>query len=80
MTTKEKLIAMAKAAHGVDITPCSGQTEFAVVDDPNYSYYTLWYNTPDNSTHVVRTPKGLSMGHMIDIGALTDYRFFHPNY
>jgi len=52
---KPYLLKKAKERHGEDITPCSGHGEFDLTFI--YNTYYLWFNTPDNSTHVVKLRK-----------------------
>jgi len=54
-TIKSRLVALAVAAHGLDITPASGRATLhdCISDEREYSgCWILWYNTPDNSTHI----------------------------
>jgi hypothetical protein len=56
-TIKSRLVALAVAAHGLDITPASGRATLhdCISDEREYSgCWMLWYNTPDNSTHIAQ--------------------------
>jgi len=49
--TLHLLLARARALWGSDISPCSGKTWEQCVT--SYAgFHTLWFNTPDNSTHL----------------------------
>lgn len=53
MNTLGLLRAKAMRRHGLDITPCNGKTwEESVTNIGPCAM--LWYNTPDNITHIVK--------------------------
>lgn len=57
LNTRNALITLATKKDGPTILPVIGHTS---VDDYFVQYddvLTLWYNTPDNSTHVVTSKK-----------------------
>jgi hypothetical protein len=54
MNTLAYLITKAKRRYGNDIKPCGKRTDFKDCMTTEKGVPVLWFNTPDDSTHVVQ--------------------------